>query len=190
MGSLQCLVKLKANGNGRQEVSTSITLLTKLQVLSLAGCKAGESNSRNLVLSLRSSPTEGLPLPSLSGLCSLKMLMNKWPQPIGRSPTQWFWLLIFIRTIRSEKKQFHYCAWLPQKTHTGTVQKSSLIARASIKYSRFMGHTSLETFSYPSSAYALKKSRFIFYCYSCFRLVGNEQSDSVEAILLGIRVVA
>ncbi|WKA00211.1 hypothetical protein VitviT2T_018593 [Vitis vinifera] len=136
MESLQCLVKLKANGSGRQEASTSITLLTKLQVLSLAGCKAGESNSRNLVLSLRSSPTEGLPLPSLS------------------------------------------------------VQKSSLIARASIKYSRFMGHTSLETFSYPSSAYALKESRFIFYCYNCFRLVGNEQSDSVEAILLGIRLVA
>ena len=73
MGSLQGLVKLEANGIGIQEVPTSITLLTKLQVLSLAGCKAGESKSRNLVLSLRSSPTEGLPLPSLSGLCSLKI---------------------------------------------------------------------------------------------------------------------
>ena len=77
MGSLQGLVKLEANGIGIQEVPTSITPLAKLQVLSLAGCKAGESKSRNLVLSLRSSPTEGLPLPSLSGLCSLKMLMNK-----------------------------------------------------------------------------------------------------------------
>ncbi|KAL6329266.1 hypothetical protein AAG906_015461 [Vitis piasezkii] len=76
MGRLQCLVKHKANGSGIQEVPTSITLLTKLQVLSLAGCKGGESKSRNLVLSLPSSPTEGLPLPSLSGLCSLKMLMN------------------------------------------------------------------------------------------------------------------
>ncbi|RVW29913.1 hypothetical protein CK203_112181 [Vitis vinifera] len=66
MGSLQGLVKLEANGIGIQEVPTSITPLAKLQVLSLAGCKAGESKSRNLVLSLRSSPTEGLPLPSLS----------------------------------------------------------------------------------------------------------------------------
>ena len=88
MGSLQGLVKVEANGSGIQEVPTSITLLTKLQVLSLAGCKAGESKSRNLVLSLRSSPTEGLSLPSLSGLCSLKMLMNKCLQPVGRSPTQ------------------------------------------------------------------------------------------------------
>ena len=35
------------------------------------------------------------------------MLMNKWLQPIGRSPTQWSWLLIFIGTFRSDKKQFH-----------------------------------------------------------------------------------
>ena len=88
MGSLQGLVKLEANASGIQEVPTSIALLTKLQVSSLAGCKGGESKSRNLILSLPSSPTEGLPLPSLSGLCSLKMLMNKCLQPIGRSPTQ------------------------------------------------------------------------------------------------------
>ncbi|WKA00216.1 hypothetical protein VitviT2T_018597 [Vitis vinifera] len=46
-----------------------------------------------------------------------------------------------------------------------------------------MGHTSLEAFSYPSSANALKESRFNFYFCNCFRLVGNEQSDGVEAIL-------
>ncbi|KAL6329275.1 hypothetical protein AAG906_015475 [Vitis piasezkii] len=68
MGSPQWLVKLEANGSGIQEVPTSITLLTKFQVSALAGCKAGESMSRNLVLFLRSSPTEGFPLPSLLDL--------------------------------------------------------------------------------------------------------------------------
>lgn len=58
----------------RDPTPTSITLLTKFQVSALARGKAGESMSRNLVLSLRSSPTEGLPLPSLLGLCSLKVL--------------------------------------------------------------------------------------------------------------------
>ncbi|RVW29908.1 Disease resistance-like protein DSC1 [Vitis vinifera] len=74
MGSLQCLVKLESNGSGIQEVPTSITLLTNLQVLSLTGCKGGESKSRNLALSLRSSPTEGFRLSSLTALYSLKEL--------------------------------------------------------------------------------------------------------------------
>ncbi|RVW29909.1 hypothetical protein CK203_108041 [Vitis vinifera] len=51
MGSPQWLAKLEANESGIQEVPTSITLLTKFQVSALAGCKAGESMSRNLVLS-------------------------------------------------------------------------------------------------------------------------------------------
>ncbi|KAL6328688.1 hypothetical protein AAG906_003373 [Vitis piasezkii] len=74
MGSLQCLVKLKANGTGIQEVPTSITLLTKLEVLSLTGCKGGESKSRNLALCLRASPTKGLRPSFLSVLCPLKKL--------------------------------------------------------------------------------------------------------------------
>nr|CAN75332.1 hypothetical protein VITISV_004838 [Vitis vinifera] len=41
MGSLQGLVKLEANASGIQEVPTSIALLTKLQVSSLAGSSKG-----------------------------------------------------------------------------------------------------------------------------------------------------
>ena len=51
--------------------------------------------------------------------------------------------------------------------------------------------TSLKTFSYPPSAYGLRNSRrLIFEISNCFQLVKNEQSDIVEAILLGIRLVA
>ncbi|CBI39354.3 unnamed protein product, partial [Vitis vinifera] len=45
LGSLQCLAELNADGSGIQEVPPSITLLTNLQKLSLAGCKGGDSKS-------------------------------------------------------------------------------------------------------------------------------------------------
>ena len=41
LGSLQCLVELKADGTGIQEVPPSINLLTNLQDLSLERCKGG-----------------------------------------------------------------------------------------------------------------------------------------------------
>ena len=53
---------------------THLALLAKLQVLSVAGCKGEESKSRNLALSLRSSPTKGLWQHSLTVLYSLKKL--------------------------------------------------------------------------------------------------------------------
>ena len=50
---------------------------------------------------------------------------------------------------------------------------------------------SLETFSYPSSAYKLKeRGEFKFSFSNCFRLVENEHSDIMKAILLGIQHVA
>ena len=83
LGSLQCLVKLKANGSGIQEVPPSINLLTNLQVLSLAGCKGAKSKKRTWVSSF-SSPTIPLGLPaSLSGLSSLTKFFSSPTIPLG-----------------------------------------------------------------------------------------------------------
>ena len=182
-GGLQCLEELEANGSGIQEVSTSITLLSKLRRLLLAGCKEGEFKSRTQVLSLRSSPREGLRLPSLSSLslpCDLSYLpslvsldlsrktFTTLPGSLSQLPQLQCLILEDCKSLRS----------LP-------VPPSSIIALWAD------GCTSLETFSYPSNAYTARKFRRIDFRFSnCFRLVENEQNVSVEAILLGIQHVA
>ena len=52
LGSLQCLEELNVDGTAIEEVPPSITLLSKLKVLSFAGCKGGVSMSWNLVVFL------------------------------------------------------------------------------------------------------------------------------------------
>ncbi|WKA00217.1 hypothetical protein VitviT2T_018598 [Vitis vinifera] len=198
MGSLQCLVKLKANGTGIQEVPTSITLLTKLEVLSLAGCKGGESKSRNLALCLRSSPTKGLRPSFLPVLYSLRKLnlsgcnLLEGALPSDLSSLSWLECLDLSRNSfitvpnlsrlpRLKRLILEHCKSLRSLPELpSNIEK--LLANDC---------TSLETFSNPSSAYAWRNSRHLnFQFYNCFRLVENEQSDNVEAILRGIRLVA
>ncbi|KAJ9687193.1 hypothetical protein PVL29_015874 [Vitis rotundifolia] len=199
MGSLQCLLKLKANGSGIQEVPSSITLLTKLQVLSLAGCKEGGSKSRNLALSLRASPTDGLRLSSLTVLHSLKKLnlsdrnLLEGALPSDLSSLSWLECLDlsrnnFITVPASLSRLPHLRSLIVE--HCKNLQSLPELP-SSIKELLANDCTSLETFSYPSSAYALRKfGDFNFEFSNCFRLVGNEQSDTVEAILQEIRLVA
>ena len=199
MGSLQCLLKLKANGSGIQEVPTSITLLTKLQVLSLAGCKGGGSKSKNLALSLRASPTDGLRLSSLTVLHSLKKLnlsdrnLLEGALPSDLSSLSWLECLDLSRnnfiTVPTSLSRLPHLRRLIVE-HCKNLQSLPELP-SSIKVLLANDCTSLETFSYPSSAYALRKfGDFNFEFSNCFRLVGNEQSDTVEAILQEIRLVA
>ncbi|RVW29916.1 TMV resistance protein N [Vitis vinifera] len=174
MGSLQCLLKLKANGSGIQEVPSSITLLTKLQVLSLAGCKRGGSKSRNLALSLRASPTDGLRLSSLTVLHSLKKLnlsdrnLLEGALPSDLSSLSWLECLDlsrnnFITVPTSLRRLLHLRRLIVE--HCKNLQSLPELP-SSIKELLANDCTSLETFS------------------------GNEQSDTVEAILQEIRLVA
>ncbi|KAJ9687191.1 hypothetical protein PVL29_015872 [Vitis rotundifolia] len=195
MGRLQCLVKLKANGSGIQEVPNSITLLTNLQVLSLTGCKGGESKSRNLALSLRSSPTEGFRLSSLTALYSLKELnlsdcnllegalpsdlsSLSWLERLDLSRNSFITVPSLSRLPRLERLILEHCTSLQSLPEL----PSSLI--------ELLGNdcTSLETISYLSSGFVLRKfGDFNFEFCNCFRLMENEQSDTLEAILLEIR---
>ena len=198
MGSLQCLLKLKANGSGIQEVPTSITLLTKLQVLSLAGCKGGGSKSKNLALSLRASPTDGLRLSSLTVLHSLKKLnlsdcnllegalpsdlsSLSWLECLDLSRNSFITVPSLSRLPRLERLILEHCKSL----------RSLPELPSSVEELLANDCTSLETISNPSSAYAWRNSGHLYseFC-NCFRLVENEQSDNVEAILRGIRLVA
>ncbi|KAJ9687376.1 hypothetical protein PVL29_016029 [Vitis rotundifolia] len=197
MGSLQCLVKLKANGTGIQEVPTSFTLLTNPQELSLAGCKGGESKSWNLALSLRSSPTEGLRLSFLTALHSLKELnLSDCNLMEGALPSD---LSSLSRLERLDLSRNSFIT-VPSLSRLPRLESlilerckslQSLPELPSIDELLANDCTSLETISNPSSAYAWRKSAFFNFEFSnCFRLVENEQSDNVEAILLGIRLVA
>ena len=198
MGSPQWLAKLEANESGIQEVPTSITLLTKLEVLSLAGCKGGESKSRNLALCLRSSPTKGLRPSFLSVLCPLKklnlsdcnLLEADLPSDLGS--------LSSLECLDLSRNSFitlpASLSRLPRLQslileHCKSLQSLPELP-SSIEELLANDCTSLETISNLSSAYAWRKSaRFNFEFSNCFRLVENEQRDIVEAILLGIRLV-
>ena len=83
LGSLQCLVELKADGSGIQEVPPSINLLTNLQVLSLAGCKGAKSKKRTWVSSFSSLTIPLGLLASLSGLSSLTKFFSSPTIPLG-----------------------------------------------------------------------------------------------------------
>ncbi|RVW79813.1 Disease resistance-like protein DSC1 [Vitis vinifera] len=195
MGSLQCLVKLEANRSGIQEVPTSITLLTNLQVLSLTGCKGGESKSRNLALSLRSSPTEGFRLSSLTALYSLKELnlsdcnllegalpsdlsSLSWLERLDLSRNSFITVPSLSRLPRLERLILEHCKSLQSLPEL----PSSIIELLANDC------TSLENISYLSSRFVLRKfGDFNFEFCNCFRLMENEQSDTLEAILLVIR---
>ncbi|KAL6329288.1 hypothetical protein AAG906_015494 [Vitis piasezkii] len=197
MGSLQCLVKLKANGTGIQEVPTSITLLTKLEVLSLAGCKGGESKLRNLALSLRASPTDGLRLSFWPFLCPLKKLnlsdcnllegalpsdlsSLSWLECLDLSRNSFITVPSLSRLPRLERLILEHCKSIRSLPELPS-SIEELLANDCI---------SLETISNPSSAYTGRKSVHLnFEFFNCFRLVENEQSDNVEAILWRIRLL-
>ncbi|KAJ9687367.1 hypothetical protein PVL29_016023 [Vitis rotundifolia] len=194
MGSLQCLVKLEANGTGIQEVPTSCTLLTNLQELSLAGCKGGESKSRNLALSLRPSPTEGLRLSFLTALHSLKKLnlsdcnllegalpsdlsSFSWLEHLDLSRNSFITVPGLSRLLRLERLKLEDCKSL----------RSLPELPSSIDELLANDCTSLETISISNISSGYRRN---FKFCNCFRLVENEQSDNVEATLLGIRLAA
>ena len=129
---------------------THLALLTKLQVLSVAGCKGEESKSRNLALSLCSSPTEGLWLSSLTILYSLKKLnlsdcnLLEWALPYDLSSLSWLECLdhlsrnSFITVLANLSQQGSY--W-----KTANLQ-SLLVLPSSIKELLANDCTFLETF--------------------------------------------
>ncbi|XP_034681482.1 disease resistance protein RUN1-like isoform X2 [Vitis riparia] len=200
LGSLQCLVELKADGTAIQEVPPSINLLTNLQELSLAGCKGWESKSWNLAFSFGSSATlEPLRLPRLSGLYSLKelilsdcnLLEGALPIDLGSlSSLEWLDLsrnsFITIPASLSGLSRLKtlilpYCKSL----------QSLPELPSSIEYLNAEACTSLETFSCSSSACTLKGLTELDLIFSnCFRLMENEHNDSMKHILLGIQLLA
>ena len=200
LGSLQCLVELNANGTAIQEVPPCITLLSNLRVLSFAGCKGGDSMSWNLVFSFWSSPTKYLRLPSLLGLHSLESLnLSDCNLVEGALPSDLASLSSLkdldlsrnslIITVPASLSQLSQLKKLILE-HCKSLQSLPELP-SSIETLECNDCTSLETFSYPLSAYALRQSGgFTFKFSNCFRMVENEHSDVLEAIVLGIQLVA
>ncbi|KAL6318244.1 hypothetical protein AAG906_035753 [Vitis piasezkii] len=170
LGSLQCLVELKADGTGIQEVPPSINLLTNLQELSLEGCLY---SSTKLNLSdcnlLGALPID---LSSLSSLESLDLSRNSFitiPASLisGLSRLKAL-ILTYCKSLQSLPE-------LPSST----------------EYLNAEDCTSLETFSCSSSACTSKRLGGLRLKFSnCFRLMENEHNDSVKHILLGIQLLA
>ena len=199
LGSLQCLAELNADGSGIQEVPPSITLLTNLQKLSLAGCKGGESKSRNMVFSFHSSPTEELRLPSFSGLYSLRVLiLQRCNLSEGALPSDLGSLPSLERLDLSRNSFITIPASLSglSRLRSLTLEYCKSLQSlpelpSSVESLNAHSCTSLETFSCSSSAYTSKKFgdlRFNF--TNCFRLGENQGSDIVGAILEGIQLMS
>ncbi|KAL6329283.1 hypothetical protein AAG906_015487 [Vitis piasezkii] len=179
MGSLQYLVNLGANRSGIQELPNSITLLTKLEVLSL------------------SSLTEGLRLSFLTALYSLKALnlsdcnLLEGALPSDLSSLSW---LKYLDLSGNSFITVPSLSPLPRLRQLILENCKSLQSLPELPSSieKLLANdcTSLETFSYPSSGLMRKSRNFSFEFSNCFRLVENEQSDTVKAILQGIRVVS
>ncbi|KAL6318143.1 hypothetical protein AAG906_035648 [Vitis piasezkii] len=192
LGSLRCLVNLNADGSGIQEVPPSITLLTNLQVLSLAGCK-----KRNVVFSLWSSPTVCLQLRSLLNLSSVKTLsLSDCNLSEGALPSDLSSLsslesldlsknnFITIPASLNRLSQLLYLSLSHCKSLQSVPELPSTIQKV------YADHCpSLETFSL--SACASRKLNQLNFTFSdCFRLVENEHSDTVGAILQGIQLAS
>ncbi|KAJ9675910.1 hypothetical protein PVL29_024736 [Vitis rotundifolia] len=199
LGSLQCLAELNADGSGIQEVPPSLTLLTNLQKLSLAGCKGGEPKSRNMVFSFHSSPTEELRLPSFSGLYSLRVLiLQRCNLSEGALPSDLGSLPSLERLDLSRNSFITIPASLSglSRLRSLTLEYCKSLESlpelpSSVESLNAHSCTSLETFSCSSSAYTSKKFgdlRFNF--TNCFRLGENQGSDIVGAILEGIQLMS
>ena len=200
LGSLQCLVELKANGSGIQEVPPSINLLTNLQVLSLAECKGEKSKKRTWVSSF-SSPTIPLGLPaSFSGLSSLTKLNLSdcnllWE---GVSPIDLTSLSSLVKLNLSRNNFITVPTGLSGLSRlkilelTGCINLQSLPELpASIEWLTANDCTSLETFSCSLAGYATTGFRsFNFQFSNCPRLMGNDRNDNVKHILQGIQLLA
>ena len=199
LGSLQCLVELKADGSGIQEVPSSINLLTNLQILSLAGCKGAKSKKRKLVLSFFSSPTTPLRLPSFSGLKSLTELnLSDCNLLEGVIPIDLTSLSSLVGLNLSRNSFITIPTGLSRLSRlerlilTGCMSLRSLPELpASIQCLIANDCTSLETFSCSLAAYATKGFRkFNFGFSNCHRLMENDRKDSVKHILQGIQLLA
>ena len=199
LGSLQCLVELKAGGSGIQEVPPSINLLTNLQVLSLVGCKGAKSKQWNMVLSFCSSPTIPLRVPSFWGLNSLTELnlsdcsLLEGVSPIDLTPLSSLVVLNLSRNrLITIPTGLSGLSRLERLILTGCMSLQSLPELpASIQCLIANDCTSLETFSCSPAAYATKRFRsFKFEFYNCQRLMEHERNDSVEHILLGFQLLA
>ena len=199
LGSLQCLVELKVDGNGIQEVPPSINHLTNLQVLSLAGCKGAKSKKQKLLLSFFSSPTIPLRLPSFSSLKSLTVLnlsdcnLLEGVMPIDLTSLSSLVVLNLSRnSFITIPTGLSGLSRLESLILTGCMSLRSLPELpASIR--RFIANdcTSLETFSCSLAAYATKGFRdFNFGFSNCHRLMENDRNDSVKHILQGIQLLA
>ena len=198
LGSLQCLVKLKADGSGIQEVPP-INLLTNLQVLSLAGCKGAKSKKRKLFLSFFSSPTIPLRLPSFSGLKSLiELNLSDCNLLEGVIPIDLTSLssLVVLNLSRNSfitiPTSLSGLSRLERLVLTGCMSLRSFPELPSSIQSLIANDcTSLETFSCSLAAYTTKGFKnFNFGLSNCHRLIENDRNDSVKHILHGIQLIS
>ncbi|KAJ9675886.1 hypothetical protein PVL29_024718 [Vitis rotundifolia] len=194
LGSLQCLVELNADGSGIQDLPPSIRHLTNLQVLSLAECK-----KRVVFFSLWSSPTGCLQLRSLSYLSSLKTLNLRDCNLLeGALPSDLSSLASLncldlrennFKTIPASLRRLSQLTEL-LLSHCKSLQSVPELP-SSIRYVDANHCPSLETFSYTSCACgSLVLDGFYFTFCHCLRLVENEHSDTVGAILQWIQLAA
>ena len=197
--SLQCLVNLKADSSGIQEVPHSINLLTNLRVLSLARCKGAKSKKRKLVLPFFSSPTIPLRLPSFSGLNSLRELnLSDCNLLEGVTPIDLTSLSSLVGLNLSRNSFITIPTGLSRLSRlerlilTGCMSLRSLPELPpSIQRLIADDCTSLETFSCSPAAYATEGFRsFNFKFSNCHRLMENDRNDSVKHILQGIQLLA
>ena len=199
LGSLQCLVELKAESSGIQEVPHSINLLTNLRVLSLAGCKGEKSKKRKLDLSFFSPPTIPLRLPSVSGLKSLtELYLSDCNLLEGVIPSDLTSLssLVVLDLSRNSfitiPTSLGGLSQLIRLILTGCMRLRSLPELpASIQCLKANDCTSLETFSFSPTAYAGTLSkRFNFEFSNCHRLMENDLNVGVKHIIEGINLLA
>ena len=199
LGSLQCLVELKADDSGIQEVPHSINLLTNLRVLSLAGYKGAKSKKWKLVLSFFSIPTIPLRLPSFSGLKSLTELnlsdcnLLEGVIPIDLTSLSSLVVLNLSRnsfiTIPTGLNGLSRLEWL---ILIGCMTLRSL-PELPPSIQRLIANdcTSLETFSCSPAAYATKGFKELNFEFSnCHKLMENDRNDCVKHILQGIQLFA
>ena len=191
--------RTKCRWNCNQRGASLYTLLSKIKVLSFAGCKGGVSMSWNLVLSFWSSlPRKHLRLPSLLGLHSLRSLnLSDCGLLEGALPTD----LASLSSLQSLDQSRNSFITVP-----GSLSQLSRLQNLILKHCKSLQSlpelpssietldcddcTSLESFSCPSRAYASRRSGgFTFKFSNCFPRVENElQSDVLEACCINTEI--